>query len=132
MRGLGLRVALLFCPQFRSSRAVFCREMAGLAASVWLFWQSLTLIADALWISDETIIFLSRYAVPLIVNLMLIFLVAACARRLHDIGLAGAWAIWALMPGLNVLLVGFARCWPGRRGPTGWRPVQEMFLERKE
>lgn len=120
MRGALVRLAYAFCPQRRSGRAQFARDLAAAAALLALLWLSLDPIADAEWISDGAIEKIGLYAVPLCVNLIFCFLLAACARRLHDLGASGAWALLLALPAVNVIMTVLLLALPGRPYPTGW------------
>lgn len=120
MRGALVRLAYAFCPQRRSGRAQFARDLAAAAALLALLWLSLDPIANAEWISDGAIEKIGLYAVPLCVNLIFCFLLAACARRLHDLGASGAWALLLAVPAVNVIMTVLLLALPGRPYPTGW------------
>jgi uncharacterized membrane protein YhaH (DUF805 family) len=131
MRGALVRLAYAFYPQRRSTRAQFARDLAAAAALLTLLWLSLDPIADAQWISDAALEKIGLYAVPLCVNLIFCFLLAACARRLHDLGASGAWALLLAVPAVNMVFVILLLALPGRPYPTGW-PRGGGKTEKKE
>ena len=84
-------------------------------------------IADAEFISDEMLEVIALRVIPVVVNLLLLFMTASCARRMHDIGLSGAWGLLMLMPVFNVPMLVFSLCWPGSPLPTGWRMLADVI-----
>ena len=127
MRNLVWRLGLLFCPQFRCGRREYARETAGLALTVCALWSLMDPIADAEFISDGMLEVIALRGIPVVVNLLLLFMTASCARRMHDIGLSGAWGLLMLMPVFNVPVLVFALCWPGSPLPTGWRMLADVI-----
>lgn len=122
--------SLLFWPQCRSSRSRFRRETAGFAAAALSGWVLLMAIADSPSVSDACVLWIGTYLVPVFGNLFIIALCAAAARRLHDIGLSGAWAFLVPVPGLNLLLIAFLLFAPRRAGASGWTDVDRIILWR--
>ena len=125
-----LYFSLLFWPQCRSSRARFGRETAGFAATALSGWALLMGIADSPFVSDDCVFFIGTYLVPVFGNLFIIALCAAAARRLHDIGLSGAWAFLVPVPGLNLLLIAYLLLAPRKAGSSGWADVDRIILWR--
>ena len=84
------RLAMGFCPQFRSGRRLYAQETTGaLLAGLFLLLMSIP-IADAEFISDEMLTWIGCFVYPLLINLILIFMTVSAARRLHDAGHSGA------------------------------------------
>lgn len=124
-RRLGLWF-LGFCPQFRTGRRFYARETVLGLLFAWGLWMTMDPVADATFISDEALVWIGRLVYPLFINLLLVFMTMSAARRLHDIGHGGAWALLMLMPGLNVLLVLYLLIRPGSCRPTGWRRLEDL------
>ena len=115
-----------FCPQFRSGRLHYAKEpLLGLLWA-WLIWLSIDWVADAPFLSDEDLVWIGRLVYPLIINLLLLFMTVASARRLHDIGHSGAWGFLMLVPGFNVVLLIYLLIRPGCVLPTGWRRLEDL------
>ncbi len=122
--------SLLFWPQCRSTRERYWREVAGFLFTGLAFWQLLLFMADSPSVSDETVLWLGTYPVPVLGNLLIMALCAATARRLHDIGWSGAWAFLVLVPGLNLLLIVFGLLAPGKTEACGWTDVDRITYWR--
>lgn len=111
---------MAFCPQMRSRRATYARDLLYTALGA-LFLVLLTEAAvAAVWIPDALI---QRWVAPMLsvlTNLLIIYATVSAARRLHDIGLSGAWALLVMVPVLNILAAVLLLCWPGRPESTGY------------
>lgn len=109
----------VYDPNARSDRRTFLREAALLAiVAVAFYWATLPL-ETAEWLSDEAFEKLIPVA-SVLIDLWVIALMAASARRAHDMGLSGAWAFLLLVPVLNIIALLFFFIFPGRNAPTGW------------
>ena len=76
-------------------------------------------LETAEWLSDEAFEKLIPVA-SVLIDLWVIALMAACARRAHDMGHSGAWAFLLLVPVLHIIALLFFFILPGRDAPTGW------------
>lgn len=83
------RLAMGFCPQFRSGRRLYALETTGALLAGLFLWLMINPIADAEFISDEMLTWIGRFVYPLLINLILIFMTVSAARRLHDAGHSG-------------------------------------------
>ena len=61
---------------------------------------------------------IGRFVYPLLINLILIFMTVSAARRLHDAGHSGAWALFVMCPGANIFLMLYLLLRPGVSRPT--------------
>ena len=119
------RLAMGFCPQFRSGRRLYAQETTGALLAGLFLWLMINPIADAEFISDEMLTWIGRFVYPLLINLILIFMTVSAARRLHDAGHSGAWALFVMCPGANIFLMLYLLLRPGVSRPTGWRRLEE-------
>ena len=113
------RLAMGFCPQFRSGRRLYAQETTGALLAGLFLWLMINPIADAEFISDEMLTWIGRFVYPLLINLILIFMTVSAARRLHDAGHSGAWALFVMCPGANIFLMLYLLLRPGVSRPTG-------------
>lgn len=130
MKELLLSFSLFFWPQCRASRRRYARDLFILSLIALAGWQILMMVADSPYVSDESVVWLGTYLLPVTGNLLMMSLIASTIRRFHDIGLSGEWAFLALVPGLNVLAICYALVIPGSTEPTGWTDVDEFILWR--
>ncbi|WP_295480766.1 DUF805 domain-containing protein [uncultured Sutterella sp.] len=94
---------LLFNPQVRTGRLGFLRGLALWAAAGAAAWLLMDPIADAQWISDAALVVIARiYAWA--AGLWSVALMVLAARRCHDLGWSGAWALLMGVPFTNVAL----------------------------
>ena len=96
------RLAMGFCPQFRKREEALRPGDDGRASGGAFLWLMINPIADAEFISDEMLTWIGRFVYPLLINLILIFMTVSAARRLHDAGHSGAWALFVMCPGANI------------------------------
>ena len=68
------RLAMGFCPQFRSGRRLYAQETTGALLAGLFLWLMINPIADAEFISDEMLTWIGRFVYPLLINLILIFM----------------------------------------------------------
>lgn len=115
-----------FCPQFRAGRLRYAKETLWSVFWGWMIWLSIDWVAAIPFLSDEDLMWIGRIIYPLIINLVLIFMTVASARRLHDIGHSGAWSFMMLVPGLNVVLLIYLLIRPSSALPTGWRRLEDL------
>lgn len=100
---LGRLFLLLFNPQVRTDRLGFLRGLALWAAAGAAAWLLMDPIADAEWISDAALVVIARiYAWA--AGLWSVALMVLAARRCHDLGWSGAWALLMGVPFTNVVL----------------------------
>lgn len=122
---LGALFMRLYWPQCRIGRVTFAKGFALWAllggAGYWL----LDPIADAAWISDETIVAIAK-ALPWLTGAWMLALMALLARRAHDWGLSGAWALLAEVPIANLVLIAAALFLPGRPEGRRWPQASEL------
>lgn len=123
------RLAMGFCPQFRSGRRLYAQETTGALLAGLFLWLMINPIADAEFISDEMLTWIGRFVYPLLINLILIFMTVSAARRLHDAGHSGAWALFVMCPGANIFLMLYLLLRPGVSRPTDWRRLEEAAAE---
>lgn len=123
------RLAMGFCPQFRSGRRLYALETTGALLAGLFLWLMINPIADAEFISDEMLTWIGRFVYPLLINIILIFMTVSAARRLHDAGHSGAWALLVICPGANIFLMLYLLLRPGVARPTGWRRLEEAAAE---
>ena len=109
---LGRLFLLLFNPQVRTDRLGFLRGLALWAAAGAAAWLLMDPIADAEWISDAALVVIARiYASA--AGLWSAALMVLAARRCHDLGWSGAWALLMGVPFTNVALGLLLLCLPG-------------------
>lgn len=100
---VGRLFLLLFNPQVRTSRLGFLRGLALWAAAGAGAWLLMDPIADAEWISDAALVVIARiYAWA--AGLWSVVLMVLAARRCHDLGWSGAWALLMGVPFTNIAL----------------------------
>ena len=121
---LGALFMRLYWPQCRMGRRAFLKGFAIWALLGIGSYQLLDPIADAAWISDEAIVAVAR-ALPWLTGAWMLALMAMLARRAHDWGLSGAWALLAEVPVANILLIVAALTVPGRPGGRAWPSCDE-------
>ena len=109
----------VYDPNSRSDRRTFLREVASLALVAFAFYWVTLPLETAEWLSDEAFAKLIPVA-SVLIDLWVIALMAASARRAHDMGLSGAWAFLLLVPVLHIIALLFLFIFPGRDAPTGW------------
>ena len=119
------RLAIGFCPQFRTGRRLYAYETAGALLAGLILWLMINPIADAEFISDEMLMWIGRVVYPLFINLILIFMTVSAVRRLHEAGHSGAWALFVICPGANLFLMLYLLLRPGVERPTGWRRLED-------
>ena len=76
-------------------------------------------IADAAWISDSAILVIAKIY-GWAAGLWSIGVTVLCARRAHDFGLSGAWALLLSAAGVNILFLLACLCLPGRPEGLAW------------
>lgn len=121
---LGRIAAALFYPQLRIGRAAFARGLL-----LWLLagtagYLLMDPIADAQWISDAALTHIAR-AYGWAYGLLSAGVTVLAARRVHDWGLAGAWALLLSAPGLNMLFLAACLFIPGREAGRAWPKAGE-------
>lgn len=116
----------IYDPQARSGRLVFSRELALWCAAGLAAWLSLDPIADAEWISDEAVVKIAA-ALPWAAQLWSAALFSIAARRCHDLGLSGAWALLLSMPPVCALCLPVLLLAPGRSAGRAWPERAELL-----
>ena len=64
------RLAMGFCPQFRSGRRLYAQETTGALLAGLFLWLMINPIADAEFISDEMLTWIGRFVYPLLLSLI--------------------------------------------------------------
>lgn len=110
----GLFFLRVFNPQIRADRAAFARGLilwAALGVAAWLLMDP---IADAEWISDKALL-----RIAMIYSWASGFwsfaLFVLTARRCHDCGISGGWALLVGIPLVNLLVLAAGLSLPGSR-----------------
>ena len=109
----------VYDPSWRSDRRTFLRECLLLALSLLAFYWVTLPLETAQWLSDEMFEALVPLA-SLLLDCWMVALMAACARRAHDLGWSGAWAFVLVVPVLHIIALLLFFLLPGRAEPTGW------------
>ncbi len=105
----GQWLAALYNPQRRVGRSAYARSLFAAALLYAALWSGSMALADCeSLVSDAAILWLARYPVPLLTNLLLFFTMAATARRLHDMGCNGAAALLLCLPETWLVLIPLA------------------------
>ena len=115
----------LYWPQCRIGRADFLKAFLLWAMIGAGGYSLLDPIADAAWISDEMIVVIAE-ALPWLTGIWMLALMAMLARRAHDWGLSGGWALLAEVPVANLLLILAALTVPGRPAGRVWPSLDEL------
>ena len=89
---LGSVVLTLFNPQVRIDRRGFAIGLVGWLLAAAAAYALMDPIADAAWISDSAILVIAKIY-GWAAGLWSIGVTVLCARRAHDFGLSGAWAL---------------------------------------
>lgn len=116
---LGRLALLLFCPQARVGRLAFAAGLAGWCAAGWAGYALMDPIADAEWISDAAIVRIAALY-GWAATLWNVGVTVLAARRAHDWGVSGAWALLLSAPGLNLLFLAACLLLPGRPEGRIW------------
>ena len=107
--------ASLYNPQRHENRWVYLRSLS-IALAIYLIVYNVGMaLAD--WeegVSDEMLVWIGQYPIPLITNLLLFFTMAATARRLHDMGFGGAGALLLCLPEPWFVLIPLGLLMPSR------------------
>ncbi len=119
LEALGRLALAVYYPQVRTGRAVFAAELALWAAAGVSVWGLLDPIADAEWISDAMLVRIAQ-VVAVLAGFWNAALFPICARRLHDLGLSGSWALLNAVPGGTIALFVLGLAVPGRRAGRVW------------
>lgn len=119
LEALGRLALAVYYPQVRTGRAVFAAELALWAAAGLSVWSLLDPIADAAWISDAMLVRIAQ-VVAVLAGFWNAALFSICARRLHDLGLSGSWALMNAVPGGTIALVVLGLSLPGRSAGRVW------------
>ena len=129
---LGGIVLVLFNPQVRVDRRGFAVGLAGWAAAAAAAYLLMDPIADAEWISDQAIVVIAQIY-SWAAGLWSVGVTVLFARRAHDFGISGAWALLLSAAGLNVIFILVCLLAPGRPEGEAWPKacaVAELFGSR--
>lgn len=116
---LGSVVLTLFNPQVRIDRRGFAIGLVGWLLAAAAAYALMDPIADAAWISDSAILVIAKIY-GWAAGLWSIGVTVLCARRAHDFGLSGAWALLLSAAGVNILFLLACLCLPGRPEGLAW------------
>lgn len=116
---LGSVVLTLFNPQVRIDRRGFAIGLVGWLLAAAAAYALMDSIADAAWISDSAILVIAKIY-GWAAGLWSIGVTVLCARRAHDFGLSGAWALLLSAAGVNILFLLACLCLPGRPEGLAW------------
>lgn len=110
---LGHLVLRIYDPRRRDGRLAFLRGLFVWALLGGCAYALIDPIADAEWISDRALCAIASVYAALS-GFWMAALLALCARRAHDLGLSGAWALIVAAPGANAFFLLLALALPGR------------------
>ncbi len=119
LAGLGRLALRIYGTQRRSTRSDFAAGLAVWMAFGAAAWLLIDPIADADWLSDAAVERIARVLSALAL-LWEFALLALVARRCHDWGLAGGWALMIAVPPFNLCLIAAALALPGRSAGRFW------------
>ena len=109
---LGQHLYDAYNPQSKQSRWGYFKTLCVVVLLALSGYTLARALADWDAISDETILWIARYPEPLCVNALLCYVIAATARRLHDMGWSGAPALLLCLPEPWLVIVPLALLWP--------------------
>lgn len=111
---LGSLFLRIFNPQVRADRRTFARGLLIWSAFGLLGWLLMDPIADAEWISDEALLRIAMvYSWAYGFWSFALFVLAA--RRCHDCGLSGGWALLVGIPLVNIFVLAAGLFLPGAK-----------------
>lgn len=116
---VGALFVRIYAPQCRTDRRAYVRETAVWAASGLVVYELLMLSADSPSVPDEVIAALAR-ALPWLMQCWWAALLAIAARRCHDLGLSGGWALLTQVPVLGELVIIAGALLPSRPEGRFW------------
>ena len=125
----GERLVNAYNPQRASGRWEYLKSLV--MALCWWCLLNTQAMALADWeegISDAAIVWIGHYPLPLLVNLILFYTIAATIRRLHDMGWPGAGALLLCLPDTWFFLVPIALLWPSAPTVAFPRAASEPLL----
>lgn len=116
---VGALFVRVYGPQCRTDRRAYVRETAVWTAAGLVVYELLMFCADSPWVSDEVIEALAR-ALPWMMQCWWAALLSIAARRCHDLGISGGWALLTQVPVLGELLIIAGALLPSRPEGRFW------------
>ena len=119
LEAVGAGFVRVYSPQRRSGRRLYAKELALWAAVGAAAYELMMLAADSPFVSDDAIAALARM-LPWLIEFWTMALLSIAARRCHDLGLSGGWALLTQVPIAGAVVIAAGLLLPSRPEGRIW------------